>query len=351
MTRQASNPIDPAERSTVIWEERLMTTEAACFRPRRLGHANLWVKDLKTSEQFYNKVCGLTVEFTEPDLVASFLGTGHTPHDLGMIETTKGEARYGRGGLLQIPAGVGTKRGLNHIAWELENEAELVTGIRRIKKEIPDLGARTVDHQVAHSIYLHDPDGNYIEFYCDTVKDWRTVLHGDMDLITSAWDPEAAEPFTDGRYDPNPDIRVVDGAPVHPRRVTHVVFCTTDVARMVEYYGRVGGMMPIWSAKDGAAVCLRGSLDTYRYNLAIVRAAAPSYHHVSFELADAGKVDAAETALTHAGIAIERSIDHPSKRSIFLIDPDDMRIEFYARRTPEFADLSEVPPAILPYLV
>jgi catechol 2,3-dioxygenase len=108
------------------------------------------------------------------------------------------------------------KRGLNHVAWELENEAELVAAIRQVKSyDIPM--DRTVDHQVAHSIYLFDPDGNYIEFYCDTVKDWRKVLHGDMDLITSGWDPDVAEPFTDGRYDPNPDIRVVDGAPVQPR--------------------------------------------------------------------------------------------------------------------------------------
>jgi catechol 2,3-dioxygenase len=328
-----------------------MKAEAAYFRPRRLGHANLWVKDLKTSERFYNEVCGLTVEFTEPDLVASFLGTGHTPHDLGMIETTNGEARYGRRGLLQIPAGVGMKRGLNHVAWELENEAELVAGIRRVKSEIPDLSGRTVDHQVAHSIYLNDPDGNSIEFYCDTVKDWQTVLHGEMDLITSAWDPEAAEPFTDGRYDLNPEMRVVSKAPVQPRRVTHVVFCTKDVDEMVGYYRRVAGMTPVWSARDGAAVCLRGSLGTYRYNLAIARAAEPSYHHVSFELADAGKVDAAETALTKAGVAIEKSIDHPSKRSIFLIDPDDMRIEFYALHTPEFVDLSGERQAMLPYLV
>ena len=328
-----------------------MLAEGSCFHPRRLGHANLWVKDLKKSERFYNEVCGLTVEFTEPSLVASFLGTGHTPHDLGMIETTNGEARYGRDGLLQIPAGVGTKRGLGHIALELENEAELVAGIRKIKKEIPDLKGWTVDHQVAHSIYLDDPDGNSTEFYCDTVKDWRKVLHRDMDLITSSWDPEAAEPFTDGRYDLNPEIRVVDGAPVHPRRLTHIVLCTNDVGKMVDYYGRVAGMTTVWSAKDGAAVCLRGSLPSYRYNLAFVRTPEPSYHHVSFELADVSKVDAAEKALTKAGIAIEKSIDHPSKRSIFLMDPDNMRIELYARRSPDFADLAAEPAAMAPYLI
>jgi catechol 2,3-dioxygenase len=335
----------------IIEEEKPMKTDAAYFHPRRLGHTNLWVKDLKASERFYNQIGGLTVEFTEPDLVASFLGTGHTPHDLGMIETTSGEARYGRDGLLQIPAGVGTERGLNHIAWELENEAELVAGIRRIKAQEPDLRGRTVDHQVAHSIYLNDPDGNSVEFYCDTVKDWRTVLHGDMDLITSSWDPEAAEPFTDGRYDTNPEIRVVSGAPVQPRRVTHVVFCTKDVGKMADYYRQIGGMTSVWSAKNGAAVCLRASLNEFRYNIAVVRAEAPSYHHVSFELANPDQVDAAEKALGKVGIVIEKSIDHASKRSIFLIDPDDMRIEFYARRTPDFVDLAGEPQALLPYLI
>src|SRR5271169_1863419 len=110
-----------------------MTTAATIFRPRRLGHANLWVEDLQRSERFYNDVCGLTVEFTEPGLVATFLGTGHTPHDLGMIEKTGGKPRYGRDGLLQIPPGIGVTAGLNHIAWELENEAELVRGFKAVK--------------------------------------------------------------------------------------------------------------------------------------------------------------------------------------------------------------------------
>ena len=51
---------------------------AKIFRPRRLGHANLWVKDLKKSEAFYNATCGLAIEFWEPGLKATFLGTGNT---------------------------------------------------------------------------------------------------------------------------------------------------------------------------------------------------------------------------------------------------------------------------------
>src|SRR5687767_5462801 len=106
---------------------------AKIFKPRRLGHANLWVKDLKASEAFYNATCGLAIEFWEPGLKATFLGTGNTPHDLGMIEVTRGKARYGRDGILMIPEGIGLEPGLNHLAWELENEAELVDAHKRAK--------------------------------------------------------------------------------------------------------------------------------------------------------------------------------------------------------------------------
>jgi catechol 2,3-dioxygenase len=327
-----------------------MAVESTYFRPRRLGHANLWVKDLAQSERFYNQVCGLTVEFTEPSLVASFLGTGHTPHDLGMIETTGGKARYGRDGLLQIPEGTGIKPGLNHIAWELENEAELVAAFKQIKRDrIPF--DQTVDHQVAHSVYMVDPDGNYVEFYCDTVKDWRKVLHGPLNLISGAWDPEDGEPFTDGRYDTNPAIRTVDNASVHPQRVTHAVIETADLPVMLNFYTTVGGMRPVWSAADNSIICLRGSHPAYRFHLALCVAASPAYHHVSFELADEAALRDALGRLDANGIAPEKIVDHPSKRSFFLLDPDGLRSEFYVRRAPAFVDLSGEPAELRPYLI
>jgi catechol 2,3-dioxygenase len=327
-----------------------MGVESTYFRPRRLGHANLWVKDLDRSERFYNQVCGLTVEFTEPSLVASFLGTGHTPHDLGMIETTGGKARYGRDGLLQIPEGIGVNSGLNHIAWELENEAELVAAYQRIKANRIPID-QTVDHQVAHSIYMLDPDGNSVEFYCDTVKEWRKVLHGPLNLISGAWNPEAGEPFTDARYDLNPEVRTVDDATVHPHRVTHVVLGSADLPKMLEFYTSVGGMRRVWSAADGSVVCLRGSNQAYRYHLALYRAPAPAYHHVAFELDSEGALLDALGRLKERGVVPEKIVDHPSKYSFFLLDPDGLRSEFYVRRTAGFAELSDEPPEARAYLI
>ena len=69
-----------------------VSNTASYFRPRRLGHVNIWVDDLKRSERFYNECCGLTIEFSEPDLIATFLGTGQTPHDLGMMEADTAKA-------------------------------------------------------------------------------------------------------------------------------------------------------------------------------------------------------------------------------------------------------------------
>ena len=309
------------------------------FKPRRLGHANLWVEDLNRSRNFYHRTCGLTVEFWEPDLVATFLGTGNTPHDLGMIETTGGKARYGRNGLLQIPEGVGATVGLGHLAWELSNEVELVEGYRRAKARGVALDM-TVDHQVAHSVYLFDPDGNSMEYYCDTVKDWRKILHGEMELITAGWEPEEAAPFEEPRYEENPEIRTVLDAPVHPRRVTHAVLLTSDLERLARFYREVGGLEEVY--RDDVAVFLRGSLSRYPYHLVLCRKDAGDerrYHHVSFELESERALLDAEEALSERRVEREHVVDSELKRSFFLKDPDGLLSEYYVRRAPGFPEL------------
>ncbi|WP_454740165.1 VOC family protein [Cupriavidus necator] len=299
------------------------------FAPRRLGHVNLWVDDLEISENFYSAVCGLNVEFWEPDLQATFLGTGHTPHDLGMMKTTGGVDRYGRNGLLQLPGTIGLKPGLNHLAWELENEAALVDAWRRLKAAGVPLDL-TVDHQVAHSVYLFDPDHNYNEFYCDTVKDWRSVLSGEMELLTSTWDPDAVEPSTVGLYDDAPVLRHVADASLHPRRITHAVLQTARFDAMLDFYTRIGGLQVVRQA-EGIAY-LGASLAAYPYNLVLVVADNAAYHHAAFELEDEATLEAALQALGARGITPERVVDVPWKRALFLRDPDGQYSEWYVWR-------------------
>lgn len=322
------------------------------FQPRRLGHVNLWVSDLQKSERFYNQVCGLTVEFTEPGLVATFLGTGHTPHDLGMIEKTDGKPRYGRDGLLQLPPGIGFAAGLNHLAWELENEAALVRAFKALKSNSIEVDM-TVDHQVAHSVYMTDPDKNVVEFYCDTVRDWRKVLKGSMDLITSEWDPLSAEGFTDGRYDTSPEIRIVSEAPIHPQRITHAVLETLNVSKLVKFYTSVCGLNVVDELLNGDIVLLGASHNAYQYSLAICKGSSAGYHHASFELNGESALDAAENSLNAIGIKIEARINAPWKRSFFLKDPDGMLSEYYVSRSNPrlFEEIKKISSLPHPYLI
>jgi catechol 2,3-dioxygenase len=302
------------------------------FKPRRLGHVNLWAGELARSQRFYHEICGLTVEFTEPGLAASFLGTGHTPHDLGLIEKTDGLPRFGRDGSIVLPPGIGFAAGLNHLAWELENEADLVDAYYRLKDSGVALDM-TADHQIAHSIYLRDPDGNAVEFYCDTVRNWRGVLHGEMDLITSAWDPTTAERFTEGRYDPCPDVREVAGAPVHPQRLTHVVLESADLDAMVSFYTTIGGLKIRERTAEGRVVLLGGSHPQYEFNLAICAADASKYSHAAFELKDDQALQRSQALLQGRGASIAAMVDTAWKRSFFLHDADGLASEYYVKRS------------------
>lgn len=304
------------------------------FRSRRLGHVNLFVDDMARSTRFYNRVCGLAVEFTELGLKANFFGTGNTPHDVGVIETSKGVNRYGRDGHLQIPAEVGAQVGLNHLAWEVDNEAELVAGYQRARERGVAV-KRLADHQIAHSIYLTDPDGNMNEFYVDTVRDWRSVLHGEMDLVTTVWRPDPARARAGPCYDPDPEIRLVPEAPFHPQRLTHAVLATRQVATLEAFYRDIAGLEPVLHSSDGRLVLLRAGHSGYRYHLAIVAVGAEAeagLHHYGLELADEAALAAAVGAARGGGLAIEREIETAAKRGVFLRDPDGFRVEFYAPR-------------------
>ncbi len=315
-------------------------TDKKYFRPRRLGHVNLWVEDLARSERFYNRTCGLSVEFREPDLVATFLGTGHTPHDLGMIQTTKGVDRYGRNGLLQLPGSIGLKPGLNHLAWELQNEKALVDAFRNLKANqiTTDI---TVDHQVAHSVYIFDPEGNYNEYYCDTIKDWRLVLRGDMELITSAWDPDSAEGFTESRIDENPELRFIDDAPIHPQRLTHAVLRSKQIAALEDFYTRIGGLtVAARHHVDGREVIyFASSLPTYAHNLVIIDGEEARFGSSAFEVKDEDELQKAVGKVRAHGTPIDRVVDLPWKAAFFLRDPDGLLSEFYVRRAAKI-DLS-----------
>src|ERR1043165_9466673 len=195
---------------------------AAKFSPRRLGHANIQVSDLDRSQKFYSNVMGIELCCLEPGIGAAFLSNGNSHHDVALMQCTQ-QAFVGRGGHVQAAAGSVQKAGLNHLGWEVDNEAEVAAAWKRAVAAGTPIDT-TSNHQVAHSVYLFDPDGNYHEFYADIIEDWRTVFNmQNRELLTSFWDPTVPNP-TKKRYWTEPDkVRQVKEAVFHPRRTARAV--------------------------------------------------------------------------------------------------------------------------------
>ncbi len=232
------------------------------FRPRRLGHVNLWVSDLEKSIDFYESVCGIELVRRERSILIAFHSNGNTHHDVGIVEISRGKDRYGRDGMLQIPKTRGLAVGLNHLGWEMATEAELVDAIRRAREAQFPIG-RAVDHLISHSVYVNDPDGNGHEFYADQMRDWERIYNlGNEDEVTGDWDPLAHPPSAQHNYNETFTVRRVERAPLHPSHITGARFATRQFGPMHEFFTGVAGLRQVDEARIGGRrhVLLAGAI-------------------------------------------------------------------------------------------
>jgi catechol 2,3-dioxygenase len=309
-------------------------TSEVKFRPRRIAHANLFVSDLEASMRFYKDLCGLQEVFREPGIPAGFLTNGNSHHDIAVVKVSGGAQRTGRDGHVQLAAGRGKTPGLNHLGWEMENEAELVAAYERAVRAGVKIH-RTTDHQVAHSVYIFDPEGNLSELYADVIEDWRVIFQPRNDLISGTWIPGKQPPISKPYYAQLPEIGRVPGAIFHPRRITHAALVMQNLEVALRFYCDVVGLTEIGRSTNGHCVLLRGSVA--QYDLALY-AASPELpaglHHIGFDLPDELELDDAERRLDQAGIQPEMRVEDSTKRSVFVLDPDQIRLEFHVDRTP-----------------
>jgi catechol 2,3-dioxygenase len=61
------------------------TTSRGRFRPRRLGHVNLYIGKYEPSLHFYREIAGLGDGWTRPAIGGGFLNNGASHHDIGFI--------------------------------------------------------------------------------------------------------------------------------------------------------------------------------------------------------------------------------------------------------------------------
>ncbi|MBM3542520.1 MAG: dioxygenase [Alphaproteobacteria bacterium] len=300
-----------------------------CWRPRRFAHANLYVSDLDRSMDFYKTVVGLEEVYRRPAVKAGFLSNGNTHHDIGMVEITSPLCKTG-------------KAGLNHLAFETDTEADLVDGYRRAV-ERGHRFPRTVDHDITRSIYGADPDGNAIEMYADTTKNWRTQRAGIVTKPTPAWTPGTPEPSRERLYHEAPEIRRVEEAVFHPRRISQAVLVARNFDDLLAYYTDVVGLAPKERAADIAV--LSGAVGGR--DVVLLRASegrTPGLHHLRFDVDSAADLARSAARARAAGLALER--DAPDAEGVVLRDPDGIRLQF---RALDAKGLGEA--AVRPYLM
>lgn len=142
-----------------------------------IGHVHLTVSDLDRALAFYRDLLGFEVTARYGDH-AVFLSAGGYHHHIG-LNTWAGK------GATPPPEG---HTGLYHVAILLPSRKALATTIKRlIDANYPLDGAS--DHGVSEAIYLHDPDRNGIELYCDRPRaSWKVGNDGIVEMVTEPLD-------------------------------------------------------------------------------------------------------------------------------------------------------------------
>jgi catechol 2,3-dioxygenase len=291
------------------------------FRPRRLGHANLFVSDYEKAAEFYKDIVGFEELYRQPDNQAVFLTNGNTYHDLALTDI---RSKY---------SAKDQKPGIWHLAFELETEADMVEGYDRARKDGVEFSF-VMDHDVARSLYQNDPDGNMVEIYADVEKDWRNMRQGIIVKEKTKWIPGiTSAPLTEKCYPQNPDLVRIEGAVFHPKKVTHVALVAQHYEAMFDNYTNIVGLTALVGDRNSQSAVLKGTssdgdVTLYRAETGL----APGLHHVGFEVWDEDDLNSSLSRLSGAGVEVERVVDHRARHSVVIKDPDGLRLQFFVNR-------------------
>lgn len=141
----------------------------------KIGHIHLTVSDIDRALKFYRDLLGFEITSVYGN-AAVFLSAGGYHHHIA-LNTWAGN------GATPPPGG---HTGLYHFAILYPSRKELA----RIVKRLFELNYKiegASDHGVSESVYLHDPDGNGIELYCDRPLDqWPVDNKGNLVMTTKS---------------------------------------------------------------------------------------------------------------------------------------------------------------------
>jgi catechol 2,3-dioxygenase len=145
----------------------------------RIGHVHLKVADLDRALAFYCGVLGFEVMQRHGDQVA-FISAGGYHHHIGL---NTWDSKGGQ------PPAPGTT-GLYHTAIVYPSRTALADALQRLTDAGIALDGAS-DHGVSEALYLHDPDHNGVELYCDRAPDqWPRDANGTLAMFTRRLDLE-----------------------------------------------------------------------------------------------------------------------------------------------------------------
>jgi catechol 2,3-dioxygenase len=293
---------------------------AGFFDSRRLCHVNLYVADLGRSMDFYTKILGIEEVYRTPLAGGGFVSNGNTHHDVGftLADGPLGKARNARPGTL------------SHVAFELETEAALVASYNRATAAGVSF-LRTADHDIAHSVYGLDPDGNCYELYADVVHDWRNRRSGVITKAKPNWTPGSTDPIEEPLYHTSPELRRVEGAVFHPLYTSHAALIVADMEKSLAYYCTVVGLRRGWTAADGTFATLTGTLGHHALTLVVDGPGrSAGYHHVAMRVQDEAALSASVAKAQEQGIPLVADVRVAGRRAVTISDPDGCLIQFYS---------------------
>ena len=121
------------------------------YRPKYLGHVNIYVRNAERSHKWYEDVLGLHTYDYMPGRAAFMSADQEQSHEVALIQV-------GDDAPLQQKGQVG----LNHMAWMMHSLDDLKEVYQRLKEKNVPID-HVSDHGISIGIYFRDPDGNGIE--------------------------------------------------------------------------------------------------------------------------------------------------------------------------------------------
>ena len=121
------------------------------YRPKYLGHVNIYVRNAERSHKWYEDVLGLHTYDYMPGRAAFMSADQEQSHEVALIQVGD-----------EAPLQQKGQVGLNHMAWMMHSLDDLKEVYQRLKEKNVSID-HVSDHGISIGIYFRDPDGNGIE--------------------------------------------------------------------------------------------------------------------------------------------------------------------------------------------